>query len=116
MEESKTVFRPGDKVRLIHDVAIPFYDRNEIYITGTKGSVATVITSAEYFMWLGHGYSDYTLSLIRNDIKDGIKCPVRYEQMMPLLLIEEPLGSDIIYHGKEGDIDLIRVSALEKIE
>jgi hypothetical protein len=116
VEESKIVFRPGDKVRLIHDVAIPFYDRNEIYITGTKGSIATVITSEEYFIWLGHGYSAYILSNIASQIKEGMKYPVRYEQMMPLSLIDDPLGSDIIYHGREGDIGLIGVNALERVE
>ncbi len=109
-------FRPGDKARLKHDTAIPLIDRNEIHVTGTKGSIAVVITSEEYLMRLGHGYSDYTLSLIRNDIKDGVKHPVRYEQMMPLSLIDNPLGVDIIYHGREGDIDLISAHALEKVE
>jgi hypothetical protein len=48
-------------------------------------------------------------------MKEGMRYPVRYEQIMPLV-IDETLGFDIIDHRREGGVDLIYVYNLEKVE
>ena len=76
------IFQPGDKVRLTHDVGSSFYERKEIYISGTKGSIATILTPEEFFLF--GGYELHDRSKIASEMKEGMRYPVRYEQMMPL--------------------------------
>ncbi len=106
-------FQPGDKVRLTHDVGSSFYERNEIYISGIKGSIATILTPEEYFLF--GGYELHDRSKIASEMKEGMRYPVRYEQVTPLL-IDDTLGFDIIDHRSEGGVDLIYAYNLEKVE
>jgi len=106
-------FQPGDKVRLTHDVGSSFYERNEIYISGTKGSIATILTPEEFFLLDGSGF--HVRSEIAREMKEDMRYPVRYEQIMPLL-IDETFGFDIINHRCEGGVDLIYAYNLEKVE
>ena len=108
-------FQSGDKVRLTHDVGSSFYERNEIYITGTKGSIATVIISKEYFLLRGKLLSAPARSKVEESIEEGTMCPVRYERLVPLS-VEDTLGFDIIDHCREGEVDLISIYNLEKVE
>jgi hypothetical protein len=108
------MFQPGEKVRLIHDVGSSFYDWNEIYISGSKGSIAKILTPEE-FLLLGHYELLYKLSEIIAEMKKGVRYPVKYEKIMPLPN-NATQGFDMIDHRRVGGVDLIYASDLEKAE
>jgi hypothetical protein len=47
-------FHSGDPVRLKFNVGSSFYDHNEVYITGTTGSIVTIINPQEFIRLSGY--------------------------------------------------------------
>lgn len=105
--------KPGDKVRLKNNVGSSFYDRREIYISGTKGSIAKIVTPNEFFLHYGHKFGNR--ALIEQQMKRHTRYPVHYETLMPLS-VDDPMGFEIIDQTQEGRYDLIYASDLEKVE
>ena len=96
-----------------HDVGSSFYERNEIYISGTKGSIARIITPEEFFLF--SGYKHRERSQIEREMEEGIRYPVQYENLMPIS--HHDTGNfDIIDHRREKGVDLIYAYDLEKVE
>jgi len=105
--------KPGNKVRLKNNVGSSFYDRREIYISGTKGSIARVVTPNEFF--LHNGYKFVNRVIIEQQMEKHIRYPVQYETVMPLS-VNDPMGFNIIDQCQEGCYDLIYAIDLEKVE
>jgi hypothetical protein len=108
------MFKPGDKVRLTHDVGSSYYERNEIYISGTKGSIAEILTPEE-FLRFGNYRLTYNLAEVIRAMEEGKRYPVRYEKIMPISK-GASYGFEIIDHTYEGAVDYIYAHNLEPIE
>lgn len=103
----------GNRVRLINDIISSDYHRGEIYISGTKGSIAVVISQDEF---LNHEpYRDmYTREEITEIIAKKQWYPIRYETKAPLSMIK-PSGFDVIDQCYVGNIILVSSRDLEKL-
>ena len=103
----------GDKVRLIHDVVSEDFHRDEIYVSGTKGSIAVVLSQDEF---LRHEpYQDmYTREEITEIMIEGQWYPIRYEAKAPLSMIK-PSGFDMIDQCYVGSVALVSSRDLEKL-
>ena len=103
----------GDRVRLTNDVVSNDYHRDEIYVSGTKGSIGVVLSQDEFFL---HGpYQDiYTREEITEIMIEGQWYPIRYETKAPLTMIK-PSGFDVIDQCDVGSVALVPGRDLEKL-
>ena len=113
-KESTGIFTPGDRVRLTHDVGSSYYDRNEIYISGTKGSLAVILTPEEFLLLDDNG-SIYDLADVKEAMAGGVRYPVRYEKLMPISKAPH-YGFEIIDHRRQAGTDYIYAVNLERME
>jgi hypothetical protein len=104
----------GDRVRLIDDVVSSFYDREEIYVSGTKGSIA-VILSPEQFLLCDPYKQIYDHAEILKMIVEMKWYPIRYEKIAPLLLTSSS-SFEVIDQCREGSVGLVSVCILEKLD
>ena len=103
----------GDKVRLTNDVLSDDYHRGEIYVSGTKGSIAVVLSPDEFFLY-DPDQEIYTREELTEIMIDGQWYPIRYETKAPLSMIK-PNGFDVIDHCYEGSVGLVSVNDLEQL-
>ncbi len=103
----------GDKVRLIKDVVSEDFHRDEIYVSGTKGSIAVVLSQDEFL--LHEPYPDmYTREEITKIMIEGQWYPIRYETKAPLSMIKSS-RFDVIDHCYVGSVVLVSAQDLEKL-
>jgi hypothetical protein len=103
----------GNRVRLINDIISSDYHRDEIYVSGTKGSIAVVLSQDEF---LSHEpYQEmYTREEITEIMIEGQWYPIRYETKAPLSMIK-PSGFDVIDQCYVGSVALVSSRDLEKL-
>ena len=102
----------GDKVRLTEDIVSDNYSRDEIYVLGTKDSIAVVISQDEFLLHEPYQHI-YTREQITRIMIEGQWYPIRYETKAPLSMIR-PGGFDMIDQCYEGSVGLVSVRNLEK--
>jgi hypothetical protein len=104
----------GDRVRLTHDVTSEYCDRGEIYIEGTKGSIAVILSPDEFL--LDDTYEQiYSHAQITRFMIAGERYPIRYEKKAPMSMIPFS-GFEIMDCCREGRVGLVSVHVLEKLE
>ena len=103
----------GDKVRLTNDVVSSDYHRDEIYVSGTKGSIAVVLSQDEFLLHELYQHM-YTREEITRIMIEGQGYPIRYETKAPLSMIK-PSDFEVIDQCYEGNVDLVSVRDLEKL-
>lgn len=103
----------GDRVRLINDVISSDYHRDEIYVSGTKDSIAVVLSQDE-FLSLESYQDKYTREEFTEILIEGQWYPIRYESKAPLSMIK-PSGFDVIDQCYVGRVVLASVRDLEKL-
>lgn len=103
----------GNRVRLINDLISSDYHRDEIYLSGTKGSIAVVISQDEF---LSHEpYQDmYTREEIAEIMAEKQWYPIRYETKASSSMIK-PSGFDVIDQCYVGSVTLVSSRDLEKL-
>ena len=103
----------GDRVRLINDVISSDYHRDDIYVSGTKGSIAVVLSQDEFL--LHEPYPDmYTREEITEIMIEGRWYPIRFETKAPLSMIKSS-GFNVIDQCYAGRVVLASVRDLEKL-
>jgi hypothetical protein len=103
----------GDRVRLTDDVISSYYDRGEIYVEGTKGSIAIILSPEEFL--LDDTYKQiYSHPEIMQFMLAGERYPIRYEKKAPMAMIPFS-GFEIMDCSREGRVDLVSVHVLEKL-
>ena len=104
----------GDKVRLTDDVTSEYYDRGEIYVEGTKGSIAIILSPEEFL--LDDTYKQiYSHAEITRGMLAGERYPIRYEKKAPMSMIPFS-GIEIMDCCREGRVGLVPVYVLEKLQ
>lgn len=103
----------GERVRLTNDVVSSFYDRGEIYVSGTKGSIAVILSPEEFLLHDPYKQMYNHAEIIRM-LLEGKWYPIRYEQKAPLVM-GSPGSFEVIDQCHAGGIDLVSVRLLEKL-
>lgn len=101
----------GDNVRLINDVVSANYHTDEIYVSGTKGSIAVILSPDEFL--LHQPYQQiYTCEQIIRIMIEGQWYPICYETKAPFSMIRLS-GFEVIDQYYEGSVRLVSVRDLE---
>ena len=106
--------KAGDRVRLTDDVISSYYDRGEIYIEETKGSIAVILSPDEFL--LDETYKQiYSRAQITEFMLAGERYPIRCEKKAPMAMSRDS-GFEIMDRSREGRVDLVSKHVLEKLQ
>jgi hypothetical protein len=103
----------GDRVRLTEDQMTDDLHKGLIYISGTKDSIAVIVSTQEVLLHDPDQEID-THKEFLEEMTEEQWYPIRYVEIAPLKMIPYS-GFEIVDHRRIGGIDLVPERMLEKL-